>query len=441
MGIKTRATRDGDSYVLNGQKQWISNAGFADVMVAFAKVDETRHTAFIVPFATPGISLGAEEKKMGLKGSSTRAVYFDNVRVPASNVLGEVGKGHKIAFTILNIGRLKLGATCGGGSREALALCARYVTERKAFGKTLQQFGLIQKKLALMAVDTYAAESVSYRTAGLIDEALRAGADRTSERALKAIEEYAMECSMAKVLGSEALGRVVDEGVQIFGGYGFMHEYPIEKAYRDARITRIFEGTNEINRLLLSGTLFRRAMEARVAVMDAFPAIDAAVSAGQALPVDVPAELRDAAEAVERARGAAIYTMMKAAMRYMMRLEEEQEFLASAADTMINLFAMDSALSRAAAALRAGRPDAARHALTARLVVWRFLPGVRQAIADVLENGAADGFAAERDEELARVRAYLSDYHLTSTPALHELAATVVSHGGYPFGVSSHAMI
>src|SRR5947208_10847179 len=200
MGIKTRATRDGESYVLNGQKQWISNAGIADVMVAFAKVDETRHTAFIVPSDTPGIALGAEEKKMGIKGSSTRAVYFDNVRVPAANVLGEVGKGHKIAFNILNIGRLKLGASCAGGSREVLALCARYVTERKAFGKTLQHFGLMQKKLALMAVETYAAESVTYRTAGLIEEALRTaspGSARSGEtptNALHALEEYAMEC-------------------------------------------------------------------------------------------------------------------------------------------------------------------------------------------------------------------------------------------------------
>src|SRR5437764_4013801 len=206
MGIKTRATRDGDSYVINGQKQWISNAGIADVMVAFAKVDETRHTAFIVPFDSPGIALGAEEKKMGIKGSSTRAVYFDNVRVPAANVLGEIGKGHKIAFNILNIGRLKLGATCAGGSREVLALCARYVTERKAFGKTLQQFGLIQKKLALMAVETYAAESVNYRTAGLIEEALRQAGGGTPQAVLAAIEEYAMECSIAKVLGSETLG-------------------------------------------------------------------------------------------------------------------------------------------------------------------------------------------------------------------------------------------
>src|ERR687884_484877 len=311
MGIKTRATRDGDSYAINGQKQWISNAGIADVMVAFAKVDETRHTAFIVPFDTPGIALGAEEKKMGIKGSSTRAVYFDNVRVPAANVLGEVGKGHKIAFNILNIGRLKLGASCAGGSREALALCARYVTERKAFGKTLQHFGLIQKKLAQMAIDTYAAEAVNYRTAGLIEEALHAtgpgsasgGAAPTNT--LHALEEYAIECSIAKVLGSEALGRVVDEGVQIFGGYGFMHEYPIEKAYRDARITRIFEGTNEINRLLLAGTLFKRAMDGRVGVMDAFADIDAAIMAGQAPRVDVGVlhtPLRDAAEALERAK-------------------------------------------------------------------------------------------------------------------------------------------
>jgi hypothetical protein len=308
------------------------------------------------------------------------------------------------------------------------------VTERKAFGKTLQHFGLIQKKLALMAVDTYAAESVSYRTAGLIEEALHAaGADMTAERALKSIEEYAMECSIAKVLGSEALGHVVDEGVQIFGGYGFMHEYPVEKAYRDARITRIFEGTNEINRLLLAGTLFKRAMDGRVDVMEAFADIDAAITAGQAPRVDVPADLRDAAEALERAKCGAIAVVMKAAMHHMMHMEEEQEFLAATADMMIDLFAMDSALTRAAAARRAGHPRADLHALVARLAVWRFLPGVHHAITEVLENGIPD--AAERDDELRRVRAYLGDYHLASTPALRELAGAVVAHAGYPFSV------
>ncbi len=436
MGIKTRAVRDGDSYVINGQKQWISNSGFADVMIAFAKVDETKHTAFIVPYKTPGVSLGAEEKKMGIKGSSTRAVYFDNARVPAGNVLGEVGKGHKIAFNILNIGRLKLGASNGGGCREVIGICAQYVTQRKAFGKTLAQFGLIQKKLAQMVVETYAAEAVNYRTAGLIEEALGKAPDRSPDSALKAIEEFAMECSICKVLGSEVLGRTVDEGVQIFGGYGFMHEYAVEKAYRDARITRIFEGTNEINRLLLTGTLFKRAMAGRISVMDAFPEIEAAIAERRTPSVDVPEELRFAAEAVERAKAATAYVLMKAGMRYMTEIEQEQEFLAAGADMLINLFAMDSSVARAAAALRAGSSDAGRHALAARLSVWRFLPGVTQAIADVLENLAVDAVSAgERDDELARLRAYLGDYHLASTPALRDLATTVIGRGSYPFSV------
>jgi alkylation response protein AidB-like acyl-CoA dehydrogenase len=436
MGIKTRAVREGDSYVLDGQKQWISNSGFADVMIAFAKVDETKHTAFIVPYATPGVSLGAEEKKMGIKGSSTRAVYFDNARVPAHNVLGEVGKGHKIAFNILNIGRLKLGASNAGGCREVVGICAPYVTQRRAFGKTLAQFGLIQQKLAQMVVETYAAEAVNYRTAGLIEEALAQAPDRSADSALKAIEEFAMECSICKVLGSEVLGRTVDEGVQIFGGYGFMHEYAVEKAYRDARITRIFEGTNEINRLLLSGTLFKRALAGRVAVMSVFPEIEAAIAERRPPTVEVPEELRDAAAAVERAKAATAYVLMKAGMRYMAAIEQEQEFLAAGADMLINLFAMDSAVARAAAALRGGRADAGLHALAARLSVWRFRPGVTQALAEVLENLAVDAAsAAERDEELARLRAYLGDYHLASTPALRDLATTVIGRGGYPFSV------
>jgi hypothetical protein len=213
-----------------------------------------------------------------------------------------------------------------------------------------------------------------------------------------------------------------------------MHEYPVEKAYRDARISRIFEGTNEINRLLLSGTLFKRAMVGRVGVMEAFPTIDAAIASGEAPSVDVPAELRDAAEALERAKNAAIYTVMKAAMRYMMNMDAEQEFLGQAADGLINLFAMDSAIARAASAMRAGRPDANLHALAARLAVWRYLPGVRENLTEMIEN-AADGASAERDEGLARIRAYLGDYHVASTPALHEMAAAVIARGGYPFGV------
>src|SRR5579859_717562 len=278
MSIRTRATlaEDGTHYILNGAKQWISNAGFADVMVVFAKVDDTKHTGFIVETAWPGITTGAEERKVGIKGSSTRTVYFDNVKVPAENVLGEIGKGYKIAFNILNIGRLKLGMGTSGGARSALDMAAKYSDERKAFGRPLHGFGMIKKKLANMAADVYAAETLALRTVGMVEEArVAAGDDRQAQ--LKAIEEYAIECSIAKVFGSEALARCVDEGVQIFGGYGFMEEYPIAHAYRDNRINRIFEGTNEVNRLVAAGTLFQRALENKIDLMAAFPEIDAQV--------------------------------------------------------------------------------------------------------------------------------------------------------------------
>src|SRR5437660_7360527 len=326
MGLTTRAelSEDGKHYILNGTKQWISNAGFADVMIAFARICNEKPAAFIVEGHWPGVSNGAEERKMGIKGSSTRQVYFEDVKVPVENLLGEIHKGYKIAFNILNIGRLKLGAGTVGGARSALGLAAAYTTERKAFGKFISSFGMIQKKLARMAAETYAAESEVFRTAANIEQARRS-ADNT-EAAFKAIEEYAIEASIAKVHGSEVLAFVVDEGVQIFGGYGFMQEYPIEKAYRDARIQRIFEGTHEINRLVAVNTLFRRALKGKIDLMSLYPEIEVRIKGGQApdrASETVPAALRDAVNALERAKDVTIYVGMKVAMKYGQALQDE----------------------------------------------------------------------------------------------------------------------
>ncbi len=433
MSIRTRAvlSPDGQHYILNGSKQWISNAGFADLMIVFAKVDDTKHTAFIVEAAWPGISTGAEEKKMGIKGSSTRSVYFDNVQVPVANVLGEVGKGYKIAFNILNIGRLKLGAGTAGGAKAALNMAAKYTEERKAFGKPLHSFGLIKKKLANMAADIYAAEALAYRTVGMVERArLAAGADQQAQ--LAAIEDYAIECSIAKVYGSEALGRSVDEGVQVFGGYGFMQEYPIEKAYRDARINRIFEGTNEINRMVAAGTLFTRAMENKVDLFSVFPEIEEQVSGGTAPDFagsDTPAALREGVNLLERAKRASIYAVMKGGMKYMSTMRDEQEFLEYTANLLINLYAADSAYGRALQAARAGAADAETHAQLAQMALLRLVPELRANLDGVLTMTFEGD---ERRAELAKVRGYLGDPETEIVPLQRALADVVAAKGGYP---------
>lgn len=431
MAIRTRATlsEDGQHYILNGAKQWISNAGFADLLVVFAKVDDTKHTGFIVETAWPGISTGAEEKKVGIKGSSTRTVYLDNVKVPVGNVLGEVGKGYKIAFNILNIGRLKLGAGTAGGARAALDLAAAYAGERKAFGRPLHGFGMIKKKLAYMAADVYAAEALAFRTIGLVEDArVAAGSDRQAQ--LQAIEEYAIECSIAKIYGSEALGRCTDEGVQIFGGYGFMEEYPISWAYRDARINRIFEGTNEVNRLVAAGTLLQRAMENKVDVMSSFPEVQTEVVSGHApdyATPATPAALRESVNLLERAKRAAIYTVMQGALKFMATMREEQEFLEYAANQLITLFAMDSAVARAIDA--ANSRDAHTHELLAQIGVLRLLPETRAAIEGALTMTFEGD---ERRQEIARVRTYLGEPEANIVPLQRELAGIVAEAGAYP---------
>jgi alkylation response protein AidB-like acyl-CoA dehydrogenase len=431
MAIKTRASLDasGEHYVLSGGKQWISNAGFADILIVFAKIDDSKFTAFIVESTWTGVSLGQEEKKMGIKGSSTRSVYFDEVRVPVANVLGEIGRGHKIAFNILNVGRLKLGASTMAGARQALGLAAPYARERRAFGKAIAEFGLIRQKLAAIAADTYAAESLVYRTAHLMEASVRAQAPNP----VAGLEAFAVEASIAKVFGSETLARAVDEGVQIFGGYGFMHEYPIEGAYRDSRITRIFEGTNEINRLLISGTLFRRAMEGRVPLMDAYPAMEQRVLEGITPPVTVAGALQQAAEALERSKHALLVAVMKGAMPRMSRMEEEQEFLATAADGISAVYAVDSSIARAHQAVTAGLRNSDLHVLCARLAAARWLNQARSAIETIV---LATFSGAELQTELTTLHAYAPGYLVNSVALGQDLAAAVLAHNGYPFSLA-----
>lgn len=435
MHLSTRATlsADGKHYILSGTKQWISNAGFADVMVAFARIGDERPTAFIVEANWPGVTTGPEENKMGIKGSSTRQVYFDDVHVPVENVLGTLHKGYKIAFNILNIGRLKLGSGAVGGARRALGLAATYTTERKAFGQFLHEFGMIQKKLAQVAAETYAAESEVIRTAGNISQAQRSEND--TEAMFKAVEEYALEASIAKVHGSEVLALAVDEGVQIFGGYGFMHEYPIEKAYRDARIQRIFEGTNEINRLVAVNSLFRRALSGKIDLMSKFAEIDARIKANQPLNnagEDIPEELRPAVNALERAKDATIYEAMLIAQKYMQKLAQEEEFIEYLANLLIDLYAIDSALARATQSVRSGDEDSATHIKLAQLATWLAFSRIRTNLDQIIMTYTD---ADKVEKVLGRIRSYVGDYILNGVAVQRELAKLIVEKQGYPLPI------
>jgi alkylation response protein AidB-like acyl-CoA dehydrogenase len=343
LAARTRADLcpDGSHYVLNGQKMWITNGGFADLYTVFAKVGGEKFTAFLVERAWPGVSPGAEEKKMGLKGSSTTAVYFDNVKVPVENVLGEIGRGHIIAFNILNLGRLKLGLFAHGGASEVLADSIRYAKERKAFGKSICEFGMIQEKLAAMAVRMYVNESMAYQVVGEIEAQLTGfswESGDASQRVLKAIEEYAAECSFIKIFGSEMLDLVADEGVQIHGGYGYHQDYMVERAYRDSRINRIFEGTNEINRLLATGMLLKRAQRGTLALVDAVKRLQAEILSGPGAGAN---------DAVANVKKIGLFLLGAAYQRYGAKLEEQQEVVAGITDVLMNAYALESADLRA----------------------------------------------------------------------------------------------
>jgi alkylation response protein AidB-like acyl-CoA dehydrogenase len=352
LNCRARATlsSDGKHYILNGEKMWITNAGFADLFTVFAKVDGEKFTAFLVERTFPGFSIGAEEHKMGIRGSSTCPIILNDCKVPVENLLGEVGKGHIIAFNILNVGRFKLGAMCVGGARVSLENAVGYAKQRKAFNKVIADFGLVREKIANMATLVYVGESLVYRTVGMMDTLLsevdKSGPDALKE-ARKAIEEYAVECSIIKVWGSEMVDYVVDETVQIYGGYGFVEEYPAERAYRDARINRIFEGTNEINRLIITGFLLKRAMSNQLPLMPAIKKLMDEVLSGPSMGEDAEGPLAEERKLVSQAKKLGLFAAGSATQKYMQAIQDQQEIMGAIADIVTEVYAMESALLRA----------------------------------------------------------------------------------------------
>lgn len=437
LGAKTKAvlSADGKSYILNGQKMWITNGGFADVYIVFAKIDGEKFTGFIVERGTPGLSLGAEEKKLGIKGSSTRQVFFQDVTIPTDNLLGEIGKGHKIAFNILNIGRYKLCAAAVGGAKRAATVSVKYANERQQFNQSISNFGAIQYKLAEQAIRIYAAESITYRTSDLIEkkeqELLAKGASH-NEALLAAAEEYSIECAILKYVGSEVLDYVVDETVQIHGGYGFSEEYPAARAYRDSRINRIFEGTNEINRLLTVDMLVRKAMGGQVDLMTPAMAVQKELMSVPSFSSDDNGELFAAEKkALANAKKAILMTAGAAFQKLMQKLKEEQEIVMDIADMIAYVFTAESAL------LRAEKIQTLKGEAEAELYVAM----ARVYLSDALEKVNIHGKHAlaaftEGDEQrimLMGLKRY-TKFETVNTKALRrQIAAKIIEANQYPF--------
>jgi len=338
---------EGTHYILNGQKMWITNGGFADLYIVFAKIDGEKFTAFIVERSYPGCKPGNEEHKMGIHGSSTTPVFLENCKVPKENLLHEIGRGHIVAFNILNAGRFTLGASCVGGSKHVLATSSKYAKERKAFGKQIGDFGLMKEKLAEMAIQIFAVESMVYRSAGNIEAAMSEGTGDKIAHQMKVLEEYAIESSIAKVYGSEMLDYVVDEAVQIFGGYGFHEEYPVCRAYRDSRINRIFEGTNEINRMLIIQMLMKRAMSGQLALIPAAMKLADEILAGPSFEETPDGALAEEARVVGNAKKMFLQAAGGSVQKFREKLADEQELIGALSNMVMEIYAMESCLLRA----------------------------------------------------------------------------------------------
>jgi alkylation response protein AidB-like acyl-CoA dehydrogenase len=383
---RAQLSPDGEHYVLNGEKMWITNAGFADLFIVFAKVDGEKFTGFIVERKFPGFSVGAEEHKMGIRGSSTCPLILNDCQVPLENVLGEIGKGHLIAFNVLNVGRFKLGAGSVGAARHCIESAIAYARQRKAFDKVIADFGLIREKLADMAVGIFTGEAMAYRTVGQMDASLARLGDAHDDMAQvrKVIDEYAVECSILKVWGSEFLDYVVDEMVQIYGGYGFVEEYPAERAYRDSRINRIFEGTNEINRLVITGFLLKRAMSGHLPLMAAIKKLMDEVLSGMRDEHE-EGPLAEERRLVAAAKKIGLFAAGIATQKYMQALQNEQEILGAIADMAIEAYAMESAVLRTRKIVaRHGESSAALATAMTRVYLMSAIERVESAAKIVL---------------------------------------------------------
>jgi alkylation response protein AidB-like acyl-CoA dehydrogenase len=433
LAAKTRATKLPDgSWSLSGEKMWISNGGFADLFIIFAKVDGEQFTAFIVERAFPGISSGKEEHKMGLHGSSTTPILLQDVRVPAGNVLGEIGKGHKVALNTLNYGRFSLGGMCSGGCRAAIGTAAKYAAQRRQFGQPIASFGAIKHKLGEMTARTYALESLVYRTAGLIDARL-GPAPHDGAAIAKAFEEYAVEASIAKVAGSEILDYVLDENVQIHGGNGFVKDYAAERHYRDARVNRIFEGTNEINRLLIPGMLIRRALKGELPLIPAAKRLQDEVLSPSVATGDFGEQgvLDEEMRVVAAFKKVALMVLGTAMQTYGEKLTDEQEVVSFAADILIDIYASESAVLRAREVSSSREPTADLHVKAARVFV--------NDAAQRVESAAKSALAAMAEGDtlrtlLAALRRVLKASPVNSVAMRRALADAVVARGGYIVG-------
>jgi alkylation response protein AidB-like acyl-CoA dehydrogenase len=434
LNCRTRAelSADGKHYTLNGEKMWITNAGFADLFTVFAKIDGEKFSAFLVEKTFPGFSVGAEEHKMGIRGSSTCPIILNDCKVPVENLLGEIGKGHLIAFNILNIGRFKLGAMCVGGGRVSFENAISYAKQRKAFNKVIADFGLVREKIANMATLLFVGEALVYRTVGMMDTALsevdKSAAD-AAKQTLKAIEEYAVECSILKVWGSEMIDYVVDETLQIYAGYGFVEEYPAERAYRDARINRIFEGTNEINRLIITGFLLKRAMTGQLPLMPAIKKLMDEVLSGPSMGEELEGALAEERKLVGQAKKLGLFAAGAATQKYMQTIQDQQEIMGAIADMAIEAYAMESAVVRTQKIVEAkGEAAAAIPVAMTRVYLSQAFEKVESAAKKVI-TAVAEGDMLRT--QLAILRR-LAKYEPFNTIELRQqIAQTMIERGKY----------